>query len=221
VRDGKTGEPTGVLKDNAMDLVWRVVPSATAQEQLEAFHRAQAYAIARGVTMVVDMGNFQNLATYRGAHAKGDLKVRVYAFVPLYQWHRMSDYIAHEGTGDLRLRWGGVKGFVDGSLGSTTAWFYRPFDDAPNTSGLMVTDTADLRKWTLQADRAGLQVAVHAIGDRANDWMLRHFSVGCAARRRARPPFPHRARAASHQGSDCALRTAASLAINATVSRHR
>lgn len=70
------------------------------------------------------------------------------------------------------LRWGGVKGFVDGSLGSTTAWFYKPFLDAPHTSGLYVTDTNDLRKWILSADSADLHVAVHAIGDRANDFLL-------------------------------------------------
>jgi predicted amidohydrolase YtcJ len=68
-----------------------------------------------------------------------------------------------------------VKGFVDGSLGSTTAWFYQPFTDAPNTSGLMVTDTGKLREWAMAADRSHLQVAVHAIGDRANDWMLDTF----------------------------------------------
>ena len=52
------------------------------------------------------------------------------------------------------LRWGGLKGFVDGSLGSTTAWFYQPFLDAPNTSGFPVTDTNYLREWVLGADKA-------------------------------------------------------------------
>ena len=65
-----------------------------------------------------------------------------------------------------------MKGFVDGSLGSTTAWFYEPYDDAPHTSGLMVTDTAELRRAIIGADAAGLHLIVHAIGDRANDWLL-------------------------------------------------
>jgi len=172
VRDPKTGEPTGVLKDEAMGLIWRVIPEASAAESDEALHRAQAYAIARGVTMITDMGSWSDLATYRRAHKRGELKIRVYAFVPLYNWQRLRDFVAHQGSGDLRLKWGGVKGFVDGSLGSTTAWFYQPFTDAPSTSGLMVTDTAKLRAWALAADHAHLQVAVHAIGDRANDWML-------------------------------------------------
>ena len=172
VRDGKTGEPTGVLKDEAMNLIWAVVPAATVAERRDALHRAQAYALARGVTMITDMGSWEDLAAYRVARDHGDLKIRVYAFVPLSSWARMRDFVAREGPGDLRLKWGGVKGFVDGSLGSTTAWFYQPYSDAPNTSGLMVTDTAKLREWALAADHAHLQVAVHAIGDRANDWML-------------------------------------------------
>ncbi|HEX6559336.1 MAG TPA: amidohydrolase [Longimicrobiales bacterium] len=172
VHDPKTGEPTGVLKDEAMGLVWRVVPEASRAESDEALHRAQAYAIARGVTMITDMGSWSDLATYRRARARGELKIRVYAFVPIDTWQRLRDYVAHQGSGDLRLKWGGVKGFVDGSLGSTTAWFYEPYADARTTRGLMVTDTARLREWALAADRARLQVAVHAIGDHANDWLL-------------------------------------------------
>lgn len=172
VRDAQTGEATGVLKDEAMNLVWRVLPNPTDAERADALRRAQAHALSRGVTMVADMGNWQDLFAYRRALAAGDLRLRVYAFVPLQDWKRLRDYIGREGSGDTRLRWGGLKGFVDGSLGSTTAWFYEPFSDEPSTSGLVVTDTALLRRWVLGADRANLQVAVHAIGDRANDWML-------------------------------------------------
>lgn len=171
VRDAN-GEPTGVLKDEAMNLVFAVVPEPTDAERREALQRAQAYALARGVTMVSDMASWADLHAYRFAHQIGDLKLRVYVFVPLSSWERLRDYVAREGAGDARLRWGGLKGFVDGSLGSTTAWFYEPFSDAPNTSGLIVTDTAKLREWTLGADRARLHVAIHAIGDRANDWLL-------------------------------------------------
>ncbi len=70
------------------------------------------------------------------------------------------------------LHWGGLKGFVDGSLGSTTAWFFKPYLDAPNSTGLQVTDTNLLRKWILAADSVGLHVATHAIGDHANNWIL-------------------------------------------------
>lgn len=172
VRDGRTGEATGVLKDGAMNLVGRVMPEPTEAERDEAFRRAQAHALAQGVTMIDDMGSWADLDTYRRARDGGELKLRIYAFVPLASWERLRDLVARQGNGDLQLRWGGLKGFVDGSLGSTTAWFWEPYADAPDNTGLMVTDTADLRRWIRGADEAGLQVAVHAIGDRANDWIL-------------------------------------------------
>jgi len=87
-------------------------------------------------------------------------------------WERLRDFVEEEGRGDDILWWGGLKGFVDGSLGSTTAWFYEPYSDDPGTSGLLTTDTASLRRWALAGDEAGLQLIVHAIGDRANDWLL-------------------------------------------------
>lgn len=77
-------------------------------------------------------------------------------------------------------RWGGLKGFVDGSLGSTTAWFYEPYTDAPETTGLIITDTTALRQQILDADARGLHLAVHAIGDRANDWLLDVFAEAAA-----------------------------------------
>jgi len=83
--------------------------------------------------------------------------------------------VSAEGRGDDGLFWGGLKAMVDGSLGSTTAWFYDAYDDEPGTAGLTVTDTAQLRGWTIAADSAGLQVVVHAIGDQANDWLLDVF----------------------------------------------
>ncbi len=90
--------------------------------------------------------------------------------MPLASWERLADYVGECGRGDTRLFWGGVKAFVDGSLGSTTAWFYDPYDDDPSTAGLMVTDSASLRESIVAADSAGLHVIVHAIGDKANDW---------------------------------------------------
>ncbi len=181
VRDPRTGEPTGVLKDAAMALVHRVMPAPTEAELDEAFDRAQAHALARGVTLVDDMGAWSHLETYRRARRSGRLKLRIYAFVPLASWERLRDYVAREGSGDSRLRWGGLKGFVDGSLGSTTAWFYEPYADAPGTAGLLTTDTASLRRWIREADAAGFHVAVHAIGDRANDWLLDAFAAAAEA----------------------------------------
>lgn len=186
VRD-VSGAPTGVLKDEAMGLVWQVIPARTELELDRALAAAARHAIERGVTHVTDMGTWAGLETYRRAAAAGRLPLRVYAAVPIATWGRMAAYVDRHGRGDARLAWGVVKGFVDGSLGSTTAWFYAPYDDAPETSGLMVTDTAALRGLISDAHAAGLHVAVHAIGDRANDWLLDVFAD---ARTRHADPDP-------------------------------
>ncbi len=170
------GTPAGVLKDAAQSLVHRVMPAATEEELDGALQAAAEHALARGVTFITDMGSWDGLETYRRVATRGDLPLRVYAVVPIVTWERLASYVAEQGRGDHRLSWGGVKGFVDGSLGSTTAWFYDPYEDEPSSTGLMVTDTAELRESIFAADGAGLHVIVHAIGDRANDWLLDAFA---------------------------------------------
>jgi predicted amidohydrolase YtcJ len=173
VLDSVTGEPTGILKDEAMGLVGRAIPDYSEEEMDRALDSAIQYALSQGVTQTHHMGtSWAEFETFQRAEANGRLKMRVYSVVPLSMWERLRDYMAENGRGDDRLWWGGLKGFVDGSLGSTTAWFYDPYTDDPGTSGLLTTDTASLRQWTLAADAAGLQVIIHAIGDRANDWLL-------------------------------------------------
>jgi hypothetical protein len=174
VRD-PNGRPTGILKDAAQGLVERVIPEPAPEERDRALDAAVRHALSHGVTMVTDMGSWDNLDTYRRARNRGSLKLRVYSIVPLSSWRRLSGLVNSDGRGDHRLSWGGLKAFVDGSLGSSTAWFYRPYDDAPETSGLVVTDTTELWRQIVEADSAGLHVIVHAIGDRANDWLLDAF----------------------------------------------
>lgn len=172
-------EMTGVFKDEAMGLVYRVIPDPSQKELDEYLIAAEKHAFAHGVTQVHDMGSYGgwiDLATYKRAYSKKELQLRVYSFVALWSWAKLDSLCKKDGKGDDLLRWGGVKGFADGSLGSTTAWFYQPYLDAPKTSGLTVTDTALLRKWILAADSAGLHVAIHAIGDRANDLVLDCFA---------------------------------------------
>src|SRR5207237_1130761 len=106
------------------------------------------------------------------ANQANRLTVRIYAAVPLATWERLRDTVAARekdgrGRGDPWLRIGALKGFVDGSLGSHTAAMLEPFTDAPNDTGLFVNTPQDLYAWTSGADKAGLHVIVHAIGDRA------------------------------------------------------
>jgi predicted amidohydrolase YtcJ len=166
------------------------MPPPSEAERDRALRAAVERALIHGVTLITDMGSWDDLATYRRAHARDELPIRVYSVVPIASWQRLAEYVDAEGRGDDRLFWGGLKGFVDGSLGSTTAWFYEPYDDEPGTTGLVVSDTADLRRWIIVGDSAGLQVIVHAIGDRANDWLLDVF----AAAERANGPRDRRFR---------------------------
>jgi predicted amidohydrolase YtcJ len=171
VRDA-AGEPTGVLKDNAMGLVHRVVPDPAAEQQDRALDAAMRYVAEQGVTAVHNMGSWSigawnDLATFDRAHRGGRLRTRILTAVPLADWERLRDTVAERGRGDAWLRIGALKGFVDGSLGSHTAAMLEPFTDAPADRGLFVTAPEDLYARTSGADRAGLQVIVHAIGDRA------------------------------------------------------
>jgi predicted amidohydrolase YtcJ len=165
VRDAN-GEPTGVLKDNAMGLM-TAVPDPSVEMSLRALDSAMTYVAERGVTSVDHMGTWGDLALFERANAMHALRTRIAAAVPLASWARLRDTVAARGHGDAWLRIGGLKGFVDGSLGSHTAAMLEPFTDAPNDRGLFVNTPEDLYTWTSGADRAGLQVMVHAIGDSA------------------------------------------------------
>lgn len=176
VRDAR-GEPTGILKDNAMSLVDHVVQAPTAEQNDRALDAAMRYVAEQGVTSIHNMGSWDDLATFERAHRAGRLRTRIYAAVPLSTWERLRDTMAARGRrgGDDWLRFGALKGFVDGSLGSRTAAFKESFSDAPGNTGLFVTPPEDLYAWTSGADRAGLHVMVHAIGDRAIDLQLGIF----------------------------------------------
>ena len=175
------GDPTGVLKDNAMDLVGRVVPEPSEQLQDRALTAAMKYVAEQGVTSVHNMGTWSDLATFARAKKSNALITRLYGVVPLTDWTRLRDAVARkdyggeQGRGDEWLSVGGLKAFVDGSLGSHTAAFHQPFDDAPADRGLLVNTPEDLHRWISGADAAGLQVMVHAIGDRANGLLLDIF----------------------------------------------
>ena len=174
----KNGIPTGILKDEAQTLAFNKVPPPSTQELDEYLQRAVAHAVEHGVTQVHDMGTYggwPDLETYQRAYENKKLDLRIYSFVAISSWKRLDSFCKKNGFGNDELRWGGLKGFVDGSLGSTTAWFYEPYLDAPTNTGLQVTDTTLLRQWVLAADSAGLHIAVHAIGDRANDFILNTF----------------------------------------------
>ena len=174
VRD-KNGNPTGVFKDAAMELISKVIPSITVKEQAEYFEQGINHAVSFGVTQIHDMGSWKHLKAFQYLHDNNNLKMRIYSFVPLQTHARLADYVAKNGRGDQLHRWGGLKGLVDGSLGSTTAWFYNAYNDEPDKFGFPIHELNGFKDWIAAGDKAGLHVTVHAIGDRANDWLLDSF----------------------------------------------
>ena len=161
------GRPTGLLKDNAMMMVEEAIPEAAAAKLDREARAAMEHVAGNGVTSVHDMAGWQSLATYRRAQGRGEMLTRIYSVVPLRDWEKLRDEVAAKGTGDEWLRIGGLKGFMDGSLGSHTAAMLEPFTDEPEDKGFLINDLDDMRDWVTGADAAGLQVMVHAIGDSA------------------------------------------------------
>jgi predicted amidohydrolase YtcJ len=166
VRD-PDGRPSGILKDNAMMLVDAVVPEPGDVQLDRQVAAAMRYVAANGVTTVHDMAGWSSLAAYRRARENSSMITRVYSVVQLPDWEKLRAEVAANGRGDEWLRIGGLKAMMDGSLGSHTAAFLEPFTDSPDERGLLIQDLADVRQWVNGADAAGLQVMVHAIGDRA------------------------------------------------------
>ncbi|MDH3748825.1 MAG: amidohydrolase [Gammaproteobacteria bacterium] len=166
------GQPTGVLKDNAMWLVNEAVPASSDALVDRQVRAAMQHVAGNGVTTVHDMADWKSLSAYRRLHSNDELITRIYSIVPLSDWQRLRDEVDEHGLGDAWLKIGGLKGFMDGSLGSHTAAFFEPFTDAPDDLGMFINELDDMREWISGADAAGLHVVVHAIGDSAISHLL-------------------------------------------------
>ncbi|NNL22466.1 MAG: amidohydrolase, partial [Ignavibacteriaceae bacterium] len=176
-RDSETGEPTGILKDNAMDIVSDIVPDYTLEENVEAGLRALEEARKYGITSVHDITELGELYVYKKIMEDRKLTCRIYSIYPIDSYEdivRAGVTVGHE-TGLITR--GGLKAYSDGSLGASTAWFFEPYVQDPTTSGLPmhIVTNGNLEKWAFDADRNRLQICVHAIGDKANNFMLNLF----------------------------------------------
>jgi predicted amidohydrolase YtcJ len=170
VRD-TNGEPTGVLKDAAESLVERAIPAKTFDENHAAGKAATEHAAKMGVTSLTDMSAGDDVGVYQYMLNHGELKTRIYAIRSIVSWEVLEKTGVRAAFGSDMLRIGGLKGFSDGSLGSTTAFFFEPYNDAPKTRGLLFDQMLPegiMLKRVEGADKAGLQVMIHAIGDEAN-----------------------------------------------------
>ena len=167
------GEPIGIFKDQAMGLIGRVIPDPSPEQRDSALARALVYAASLGVTATAHVSaSWADLASYRRLQRANRLTMRAFLYFAIEAWRSVAESVSRGGTGDDWVRIAGVKGFMDGSAGSRTAYFFEPFSDSAGYRGLMQQPESDMRAWIGAADSAGLQLAVHAIGDRANAILL-------------------------------------------------
>ncbi len=173
-RDGG-GEPTGIFKENAMDLISVKIPEQSDEEVDRALVAAMNYLASNGVTSVhgVDAASYTDAIDR--VRTRGEQITRIYYLKTISRWDELQRQIEREGKGDRWVSTGGVKGFVDGSLGSHTAAFIEPYTDLQTDSGLFVNSEEDLYRWISESDKAGLQVVIHAIGDRAINFLLNTY----------------------------------------------
>jgi predicted amidohydrolase YtcJ len=179
VRDAQ-GNPTGVLRDAAQELVNKVMPPMSSAHRMRAIHQALEHAASLGVTSVQDMNPpFDDVKAYAELQEKGALTTRIYAAPMEIDWKDQGKIGIRHAFGTSLLRMGAVKGYADGSLGSATAYFFEPYTDAPQTHGLL-SDEMHPASAMLQrlkgADAAGLQLCIHAIGDHAISMTLDMFA---------------------------------------------
>jgi len=178
VRSSVSGEPTGLLTDGAIDLILPHIPKPDHKEKLKAAERAIELAHEKGVTSVHEMGPLDNLTIYEELYRKNKLNLRITVYPPLSIIDDWPDTKINIKTNKEFYKMGGLKGFVDGSLGSSTALFFESYSDDVHKKGIVAPDMlppGKMEKRIKKADEFGFQVAVHAIGDKANHMILDIF----------------------------------------------
>jgi len=184
VKDTATGEPTGILKDMAMDLVYAKIPEPSFAEKLEAAEASLRHAAENGVTSVHEMADAASFEVFEELAKRSGLTARVHIYIPITEVDTLARLKLKSPFGGPYLKLAGLKAFMDGSLGSATAYFFEPYTDDPGTSGLLhgqMFPEGIMEKRIMEADRAGLQLAIHAIGDRANSLLLDMYEKAVAA----------------------------------------
>jgi predicted amidohydrolase YtcJ len=179
VRDAQ-GNPTGALKDAAMEYMRKVIPPLSHDQRLQAANRALAYAASVGITSVQNMSaGYGDIAIYSELLQRAELTTRIYAAPSIMSQEDQVKIGVRHAFGGPYLRIGALKAFADGSLGSGTAYFFEPFTNQPNNRGLLsdeMNPISAMRDRMLAADAAGLQICTHAIGDEGISTILNLYS---------------------------------------------
>lgn len=175
IKNANTGEPIGILLENAMQLVERMIPKPSFEEQTLALKEAVKEANRFGITSVQDNSDVEVLEVYKKLMEKDELKVRVSEWLPLElikKPQELKRLIKSFPEKSNLLRPGLLKIMADGTLGSRTAFLFEPYSDEPGKSGVFLHEEKELEDMVMLADKSGYQVGIHAIGDRANHTVL-------------------------------------------------
>jgi predicted amidohydrolase YtcJ len=171
------GEPTGILRESAQGLVYKVIPSPTHDERRRGDELAIADAISHGVTSVQDFSDWQDFLIFEELEKEGNLRIRISEWIPFKDpLDELKKKRAHHDPNDPMLHTGMLKGFMDGSLGSRTAAMKAPFADDPGNIGLPQYTQQQLNRMSAERAQAGFQIGFHAIGDKASAMALEAFS---------------------------------------------
>ncbi|MHB8525675.1 MAG: amidohydrolase [Candidatus Acidiferrales bacterium] len=183
MRDAKTGEPNGMLEeDAAMNLVYRHVPPVSHELRRRAIELALADAVSNGVTSIQDYSTWRDFLIYRELKQEGKLPLRITEWLTFTEpMAKLEEERREGGTTDPWLKTGSLKAFMDGSLGSRTAAMLAPYSDEPTTSGILRMQPKELNEMSIERDKAGFQLNFHAIGDKANRVALDAFAAVRAA----------------------------------------
>ena len=177
VKDLKTGKPTGILKDAAMSLIYSIIPALTPEQKIKYVQRALQEARENGITSVQDITFQPDLIAFQTLEKEDKLTCRFYTRLPINSYQNLVNAGIQVGFGSNKIKLGSLKAYADGSLGSSTALMFKPYDQNPNVKGLAsdIIINGNLTKWATDADKNHLQLSIHAIGDSANYLMLKLF----------------------------------------------
>ena len=181
-RDAR-GRPTGILRGQRVEALFgpHLPREFSNERRLAQTRHALAELRRSGVTSISDMSDDEQLALYRKLRSAGALTCRVHFRYPLDRWEELADRGSRVGSGDAWIRLGALKGHIDGIMGTSSARFFEPYENDPTNRGrwrrLMLDEAGQVDpdrflKYMLDADQAGLQLSIHAIGDEANHLLL-------------------------------------------------
>lgn len=175
VRDSD-GNPTGILLENAMNLVERVIPQPDLASVENSIHEAQNQLVKMGITSVHDFDSVVCLSALQSLHDKAELKIRVVKGIPLDYLDEVCEMGMHTGFGDEWLQIGSVKLFADGALGSQTAAMLQPYNNSTEKFGIALLTEKELVEIGQKAIAHQISVATHAIGDAANRTVVNAYT---------------------------------------------